>query len=154
VISFCNEQSFEKYPKNLRAIEFHDKEKDKIYTFITNNFTLSAVTIAEIYKQRWQIELFFKWIKQNLKIKTFFGTSKNAVMTQVWIAIIYYLILSYIKFISKIKSTITEISRRVKAGLMNRLNLLELLTISRQKIAKPPDWQNKTRQPDLFGFNF
>jgi len=75
-------------------------------------------------------------------------------MTQVWTAMIYYLLLSYIKFVSRIKLTITEISRRVKEGLMSRLNLLELLAISRLKIAKPPNWSNKTRQPDLFGFNF
>jgi len=154
LIEFRSEQSFKKYPKKLRAIEFYDNEKDKTYTFITNNFKLSAATIAEIYKQRWQIELFFKWIKQNLKIKTFFGTSKNAVMAQVWTAMIYYLLLSYIKFVSRMKSTITEISRRVKEGLMSRLNLLELLVISRQEIAKPPNWSNQTRQPDLFGFNF
>ena len=154
IIEFCNPSSYAKYPKKMRAIEFYDEENNKTYVFITNNFKLSSVTIAAIYKQRWQIELFFKWIKQNLKIKTFFGTSPNAVMTQVWTAMIYYLLLSYIKFISRIKSTITEISRRIKDGLMNRINLLELLSISRQNIVKPPDWNNQNRQPDLFGFNF
>ena len=154
VIEFCNPQSFTKYPKKLRAVEFHDKENNKTYVFLTNNFKLSAATISEIYKQRWQIELFFKWIKQNLKIKTFFGTSRNAVMTQVWTAMIYYLLLSYIKFMSRMKFTITEINRRIKDGLMNKLNLLELLAITREKIAKPPDWNKHNRQPDLFGLNF
>lgn len=154
IIEFCNPGSYEKYPKSMRAVEFHDEETGKTYVFITNNFKLSAITIAAIYKQRWQIELFFKWIKQNLKIKTFFGTSRNAVMTQIWAAMIYYLLLSYIKFMSKIKFTITEISRRIKEGLMSRFNLLELLSISRQNITKPPDWNKISRQPDLFGFNF
>ena len=154
IIEFCNPQSFDKYPKKMRAVEFKEKETGKIYVFITNNFKLSAVTIAEIYKQRWQIELFFKWIKQNLKIKTFLGTSRNAVMTQVWVAMIYFLLLAYIKFMSRIKISITEISRRIKDGLMSKLNLIELLATSRNKILKPPDWSSLNRQPDLFGFNY
>jgi len=81
------------YPKNLRLITFYDSKKEKELVFITNNFKLAASTITELYKYRWQIELFFKWIKQNLKIKTFLGTSENAVMTQIWTAFIYYLLL-------------------------------------------------------------
>ena len=73
-------------------------ETGKHYIFLTNNFTLAAKTIADIYKARWQVELFFKWVKQNLKIKSFIGTSKNAVMTQIWIALCVYLLLSFIKF--------------------------------------------------------
>ena len=117
---------------------------------ITNNFELPSVTIAQIYKQRWQIELFFRWIKQNLKLKTFLGTSRNAVMAQVWVAMIYYLLIAYIKFISKVAVSITEVSRRIKDGLMSRLNLLELLATARDKIKKPPGWQTDARQPELF----
>jgi putative transposase len=87
-------------PIELRRIGYRDAETGIHYIFLTNNFKLSAKTIADIYKSRWQIELFFKWIKQNLKIKTFLGTSKNAVMTQIWIALCVYLILSYLKFTS------------------------------------------------------
>jgi len=87
----------QKYPEKLRLATCYDKEHDKIYQFLTNNFDLSAYTIAQIYKARWQVEIFFKWIKQNLKIKTFLGTRKNAVLTQLWTAMIYYLLLAYIK---------------------------------------------------------
>jgi IS4 transposase len=87
-----------KYPKELRLIRYYDEEREKTLTFLTNNFKLAATTIAQIYKSRWQIELFFKWIKQNLKIESFLGTSKNAVMTQIWVAMCYYLLLTYIKY--------------------------------------------------------
>jgi len=79
-----------KYPDKLRLIEFFDEETDKTYRFVTNNFNLATSTIIGICKQRWQIGLFFKWIKQNLKIKSFPGTSENAVMTQIWITLIYH----------------------------------------------------------------
>jgi hypothetical protein len=85
------------YPEEMRVIWWHDEETDKDFEFMTNNFKLAASTIAAIYKARWQIELFFKWIKQNLKIKTFLGTSLNAVLTQIWIAMCCYLLLAYIK---------------------------------------------------------
>lgn len=154
VIKFRSVPSSTKYPEKMRAIDYIDEKTGKAYTFITNNFYLSAATIAEIYHQRWQIELFFKWIKQNLKIKSFLGTSENAVMSQIWTAMIYYLLLAYIKFMSKISISITEIGWRIKDGLMECLNLLELLNISRDKITKPPDWNAEIRQPDLFDWAF
>ena len=123
----------------MRLITFQDEETGKIYQFITNNFRLAAATIAAIYKQRWQIELFFKWIKQNLKIKTFLGTSKNAVMAQIWTAMIYYLLLSYIKFMTKAEMSLTTMARRVKDGLMMRMDLMELLCLSHGKPVHPPD---------------
>ena len=92
------------YPNSLRRIGYRDPETGRHYVFLTNNFKLAARTIADIYKSRWQIEMFFKWIKQNLKIKTFIGTSKNAVMTQIWIALCAYLILSYLRFASCMES--------------------------------------------------
>ncbi len=82
------------YPEKLRMIKYYDEERKKTLVFLTNNFDLEAEVIAQIYKSRWQIELFFKWIKQNLKIKTFLGTSQNAVLTQVWIAMCYFLKIS------------------------------------------------------------
>jgi len=91
-------QTAKKCPTKLRRIGYKDKISGKHYIFLTNNFKLSAKTIADIYKARWQVELFFKWIKQNLKIKSFIGTSKNAVLTQIWIALCLYLLLAYIKF--------------------------------------------------------
>jgi hypothetical protein len=120
-----------KYPRSLRLIAVYDAETDRTYQFLTNNFYLAASTIAEIYRQRWQVELFFKWIKQNLKIKTFLGTSRNAVLAQVWVAMIYYLLLAYIKFLSRVKHSITELSRRIREAIMHRLDLLELLAVHR-----------------------
>lgn len=95
--------------------------------FLTNNFALSANTIAKIYKSRWQIELFFKWIKQNLKIKTFFGKSKNAVMTQIWIAMCIYLILAFLKFESKTKQSMQQILRLLQTNLFEKRSLGDLI---------------------------
>ena len=97
IIALTGFYTQQKYPDRLRIVGYIDPESGKDYEFLTNNFTLSAQTIADIYKSRWQIELFFKWIKQNLKIKSFLGTTANAVMSQVWVAMCYYLLLIYIK---------------------------------------------------------
>jgi IS4 transposase len=93
-IAFILDKAQQDYPDDLRLVTFHDNEHDVTYQFITDHLKLSAANIALVYKRRWDVELFFKWIKQHLKIKTFLGTSKNAVMTQIWIAMIYYLLLS------------------------------------------------------------
>ena len=108
--------------------------------FITNHFTLAATTIAACYKQRWQIELFFKWIKQNLKIKAFLGTSKNAVMTQIWIALCMYLMLAYLKYLSKISASMQHMIRLLQLNLFARRDLLALLHGDPPK-AQPPDLQ-------------
>ena len=142
IIKLRNPVASRKYPDRMRMVVYQDAETGKIYRFITNNFRLAASTIAAIYKQRWQIELFFKWIKQNLKIKTFLGTSKNAVMAQVWVAMIYYLLLAYIKFLSQAALSLTDFARRVKEGLMMQLDLLELLCLTAPRAAKPPDGQD------------
>ena len=141
IIKLRNPVAARKYPARMRMVVYQDAETGKVYRFITNNFRLAASTIAAIYKQRWQIELFFKWIKQNLKIKTFLGTSKNAVMAQVWVAMIYYLLLAYIKFLSQAALSLTNFARRVKEGLMMQLDLLELLCMASPQDAKPPDGQ-------------
>ncbi len=95
--------------------------------FLTNNFKLSAKTIADIYKARWQVELFFKWIKQNLKIKSFVGTSKNAVMTQIWIALCVYLLLAFLKFQSGLKKSPQQILRLLQLNLFEKRDLMALL---------------------------
>src|SRR5690606_29665574 len=84
VIRLRSNKGRESYPEQIRRVRYHDDEYNRDYVFITNNFNLTAQEIADIYKSRWQVELFFKWIKQNLKIKTFWGTSKNAVFIQIW----------------------------------------------------------------------
>jgi len=85
------------YPEKLRRVRYFDAVNNKRLVFLTNNFTLSALTIAELYRCRWQVELFFKWIKQHLRIKKFYGTSENAVKTQIWIAIATYVLVAIVK---------------------------------------------------------
>jgi hypothetical protein len=126
----------QQYPKELRLIHYYDSETDKLLVFVTNNMTLAAVTIAAIYKARWQIEVFFKWIKQNLKIKTFLGTSKNAVLTQVWIAMCYYLILSYIKFQSRCTNSLFYMHKVIQETLLDRINLIDILRANDRLLPK------------------
>ena len=129
IIKLTGVKTRELYAKELRLIEFYDSETKKTLVFLTNNFNLSAATIAQIYKSRWQIELFFKWIKQNLKIKSFLGTSKNAVMTQIWIAMSYYLLLTYIKYQTKYAHSLLNLSRIIRETLFDRKNLIDILTL-------------------------
>ena len=123
-----------KYSKELRLIRFYDEEREKLLTFLTNNFKLAATTIAQIYKSRWQIELFFKWIKQNLKIKSFLGTSKNAVLTQIWVAMCYYLLLTYIKYQTKYSFSLLQLSRVVREMLFERKALIDILTLTPDRL--------------------
>lgn len=111
----------------LRRVGYRDPETGKHYEFLTNHFGLSAKTIAEIYRQRWQVELFFKWIKQNLKIKSFIGQSKNAVLTQIWIALCMYLLLAYIKFSARLGWSMQAMLRLLQLNLFMRRDLLGLL---------------------------
>ena len=114
-------------PIRLRRIGYRDPDTGKHYVFLTNAFQLSASTIAAIYRERWQIELFFKWIKQNLKIKSFLGTSRNAVMTQIWVAMCMYLLLAYIRFMSKLGLGMQQILRLLQLNLFDRRDLNALL---------------------------
>ena len=111
----------------LRRIGYRDPETGKHYVFLTNNFQLAAKTIAEIYKSRWQIELFFKWIKQNLKIKSFVGTSRNAVLTQFWIALCTYLMISFLKFQNGLTKSVQQIMRSLQINLFDKRDLIPLL---------------------------
>ena len=126
-IEFTGAQTAKKCPIQLRRIGYRDPETGKHYSFLTNNFKLAAKTIADIYKARWQVELFFKWVKQNLKIKSFIGTSKNAVLTQVWIALCMYLLLAFIKFQSKLKKSMQQILRLLQLNLFEKRDLMALL---------------------------
>ncbi|MEA1988793.1 MAG: IS4 family transposase [Pseudomonadota bacterium] len=130
-------------PIPLRRIGYRDPETGQQYFFLTNNFKLAASTIAKIYKARWDIELFFKWIKQNLKIKSFVGTSKNAVMTQIWVAMCMYLLLAYIKFSSKLNLSFQQILRLLQLNLFERRDLLLLL------IGDPPEPSDTPQQHRL-----
>ena len=126
-IRLTNIRSAKKCPNQLRRVGYRDVNTGRHYIFLTNNFKLAARTIADIYKTRWQVELFFKWIKQNLKIKSFIGTSKNAVMTQIWIAMCVYLLLAFIKFQSKMNKTMQQILRLLQLKLFEKRDLMALL---------------------------
>ena len=138
-IEFTGIQTAKKCPVQLRRIGYRDEETGKRYVFLTNNFKLSAKTIADIYKARWQVELFFKWIKQNLKIKSFVGTSKNAVLTQIWIALCIYLLLAFLKFQSKLQKSTQQILRLLQLNLFEKRDLMALLR------GDPP----RDNQPDI-----
>jgi hypothetical protein len=135
------------YPQELRRIVFFDDERKKVLTFLTNNFKLAASTIAQIYKSRWQIELFFKWIKQNLKIKSFLGTSKNAVLIQIWVAMCYYLLLTYIKYQTKYGFSLLYLSRVIREMLLERKSLIDILTVNPER---PPTERAESLQEALF----
>ena len=130
------------YPERLRLVGFHDTETNKKLVFLTNNFFLSAYTITQIFKARWKIEGFFKWIKQNLKIKSFLGTSKNAVLTQIWVSMCYYLLLSYIKYQTKYSYTLTEFAIMLKETVLERISIIGLLSCTHYTCYK-------AREPDL-----
>jgi len=117
----------------LRLVAYTDLETGQEYRFVTNAHHLKAGEVAAIYKERWQIEQFFKWIKQNLKIKTFLGTSRNAVLTQVWVALCVYLLIAYLNFKAKLGASMQQILRVLQLNLFERRALVELF--------KPPDKQ-------------
>lgn len=118
----------QKYPDKLRRIKFYDAQTQKQFVFLTNNFTLPALTIAELYRCRWQVELFFKWIKQHLRIKQFFGTSENAVKTQVWIAVSVYVLVAIIKKRLDIKASLYSILQILSLTIFETTPLNQLLT--------------------------
>jgi len=116
------------YSEKLRRVKYYDAETDKTLVFLTNNFTLPAKTIADLYRCRWQVELFFKWIKQNLRIKTFYGTSENAVKAQIWMAISVYLLVAIMKKQLKIKASLYTILQVLSVTIFERVSLLQILT--------------------------
>jgi hypothetical protein len=116
------------YPDKLRRVRYYDADTDKTLVFLTNNFLLPAITIAQLYKQRWQVELFFKWIKQHLRIKSFFGTSETAVKTQIWIAISVYLIVAIIKKRLNLQESLYTILQVLSVSLFERTSMFQLLT--------------------------
>lgn len=116
------------YPQKLRLVEFYDDVNDELLVFMTNNFEVSALDVANLYKNRWQIEIFFKWIKQNLTIKKFWGYSENAVRIQLWIAIIAYLLVAYAKHALKSDYSIYEIIQVLSISAFDKTSIRQLLT--------------------------
>ena len=124
--------------KPLRLVGYTCPETGRDYEFLTNIEHLSARTIADLYKARWQVELFFKWLKQNLKLRGFVGTSKNAVLTQIWMALCLSLLLAYLKFVSRLDLTLQQIARLLRLNLFLRRDLLALLKKEMPAPRSPP----------------
>jgi len=129
-IEFIDDRNIRHYPNKMRLVRFKDPETGRKFEFITNNFKLSALTIAKLYKKRWDIEKFYRWIKQNLKIKSFLGTSKNAVLVRIWTALIYYLLLTYVKKQGKFSKSISFLARIIPEVLFDSVNLIDILRIN------------------------
>ena len=127
IIELSSAHAIKRGAPTLRRVGYKDPETGRFYQFLTNNFTLAASTIAAIYKDRWKVEIFFKTIKQNLKIKHFVGRSKNAILTQIWIAMIAYLLVSFSRFCAKAGWTVQRIMRVLQVSLFERKSLRQLL---------------------------
>ena len=127
------------YPEKLRRIKYYDAEKGRSFVFLTNQFLLPAVTIAELYRYRWRVEIFFKWIKQHLRIKKFFGTSENAVKTQIWIAISAYVLVAIMKKRLKIDLSLYTILQILSISLFEKKMIYQVLTETsyRNEITSP-----------------
>ena len=134
------------YPQHLRRIKFYDAEHKKYLVFLTNNFDLPALTIAQLYRCRWQVELFFKWIKQHLRIKKFYGTTENAVKTQIWIAISIYVLVAIVKKRLKTEASLYTILQILSLTLFEKTPLDQLLTNMETQMSEP----KKDNQLNLF----
>jgi hypothetical protein len=145
VIQLAGTKTKKYYPAPLRKVRYYDKETQRTYEFITNNFEKSAQEIADIYHERWQIELFFKWIKQNLNIKTFWGTSENAVYMQIWVALILSVLLWICRTLDGITASAHQILQMMKTTLLSKNSILGLCTET------PPPPEIPTLQPILEG---
>jgi hypothetical protein len=128
------------YPDKLRRVKYYDSETKKTLVFLTNNFTLPPLTICLLYRSRWQVELFFKWIKQNLRIKTFYGTSENAVKTQIWIAVSVYVLVAIMKKQLNIQASLYTILQVLSVSAFERTPLFQLLA--------QPDYKSQKSEID------
>jgi hypothetical protein len=139
IVWLTTPKSVAHYPDRLRRVSYRDPEDGKVLVFLTNNFDLPALAIAMLYKLRWRVELFFKWIKQNLRIKHFFGTSDNAVKTQVWIAVCVYVLVAIVRKELELELSLSQMLQVLSVNAFEQVPLAELL-------AKMPP-QNKTPNP-------
>ena len=124
-----NAESATHYPERLRRVSFRDPDDGKVLVFLTNNFDLPAETIAHLYRLRWRVELFFKWIKQNLRIKHFFGTSENAVKTQVWIAVCVYVLVAIIRKELRLELSLSQMLQILSVNAFEQMPLPQLVAI-------------------------
>lgn len=128
IVALTGYYSKKDYPEKLRRIKYFDAEKGRSFVFLTNQFTLPPITIAELYRYRWRVEIFFKWIKQHLRIKSFYGTSENAVKTQIWVAVSTYVLVAIMKKRLKINLTLYTILQILSITLFEKMPILQALT--------------------------
>lgn len=138
------------YPEELRMLTYEDYATNNVYRFLTNNMEYEAITISELYRERWNVELFFKWIKQHLRIKSFYGTSENAIYLQIWIAICTYLLLAYAKKMMHIEQSLHTISKNVGLFLTDKTHLSELFNKAVPKEEPEDLWYLSLFKPDDF----
>lgn len=146
IISLQGFYSRKSYPDKLRRIRFHDPEHNRYLIFLTNNFALSALTIAQLYRSRWQVELFFKWIKQHLRIKAFYGTTPNALKTQIWIAISVYLLVAIVKKQLNLTASLYKILQVASVTAFEKTPILEAFN----NIEDPAQESESLNQLNLF----
>jgi hypothetical protein len=127
IVWLALDKSIEHYPDRFRRVSYQDPETGKFLVFLTNNFNLPALTIAQLYKSRWRVELFFKWVKQNLRIKHFFGTSDNAVKTQVWIAVCVYVLVAIVRKELELELSLSQILQVLSVNAFEQMPLAELV---------------------------
>jgi len=147
LIQFTGYGAWEKCPSTLRRIEVYDPQKDELYVLLTNHMELGATTIAAIYKDRWQIEIFFKYLKQNLKIKTFVGTSPNAVKIQIWTALIAMLLLRYLQLVARFAWSLSNLVALLRMNLFTHRDLWAWLN-------EPYDTPPIFYEPEQLALNF
>lgn len=148
VISLVTQKSKKGYPERLRRVSYVDKERNTRLVFLTNHFEIAATTVADIYKQRWQVELFFKWIKQHLRIKAFYGTSINAVKSQIWIALCIYLLVAIAKRKLGIQCTLYTFLQIMEVNLFEKKPIFSLVA---EALKQTPDSQ-EINQLNLFNY--
>jgi hypothetical protein len=147
IIALTGTRSRKDYPESLRRVAFYDGKNHRRLVFLTNLFSVSPKTVADIYKQRWQVELFFKWIKGHLRIKSFYGTSANAVKTQVWVAIIVYLLVAIAKKRLKLQPSLHTLLQIVEVNLFEKIDIIQLVT----KALRQEIMAETANQLNLFG---
>ena len=147
VISLVGARSKAAYPEALRRVVFYDTENDRRLVFLTNLFSVPPKTVADIYKQRWKVELFFKWIKGHLRIKSFYGTSANAVKTQIWVAIIVYLLVAIAKKRLKLQISLHTLLQILEVNLFEKIDIIQLVT----KALRQENETEIANQLNLFG---
>jgi len=148
IITLKTKKSRKGYPEQLRRVSYFDKERNKRLVFLTNNFEITAKMVADVYKQRWQVELFFKWIKQHLRIKSFYGTSINAVKSQIWVALCIYLLVAIAKKRLRIECSLYTFLQILEVNLFEKKPISSLVAEALKQIPEQPEY----KQMNLFSY--